>query len=281
MPELGEIIAVAIGHDKPNDNCPFCPPPDDATYTTHPGKANHSGHLESIMEDPGCLVSKQSGARPQTSRVGDNGWKQEQRKPRARKKDESKPYTFQAHHLISGNQALKGQSMEKWITASSRNEKDTGYSINCTGNGFWAPSVPKKYVGKWGPSKNVLDNDERQTAAEEVMEDFGAQVHIGPHNISDPDDAKGDKHTSYDKYIKRQLKLLDDRIVAWKKECYACPPKNKKPQATFQVHNNLDNLSTHLQNKITGSRRRWHIFLSKYAMEYHKPVCRHTARDKM
>jgi len=280
MSELGEIIAVEVGHDEPDEDCPFCPPPDVPGFTTYPGSANNSRKLETIMEDPGALLQQQSGARPQTNRKDANGWDQEQVEPDAREKDSTKTYTFQAHHLISGKQALQGESMEDWIKASSRNEKATGYSINCTGNGFWAPSVPKEYVGKWGPSKGELDDDGRQAEAEAVMKDFGAQIHIGPHNISDPDDPKGDRHTSYDKYVKKELKLLDDRIVAWKKECYLCKPKNKKPQATHHVHNALDNLSTHLEGKISGGRRTWEIFLSKYAMEYHKPVCRHTGRKK-
>jgi hypothetical protein len=282
MSELGELIAVPVGHDDPDEDCPFCPPPDVKGYTTFPGSANNSGKLEDIMEDPGCLLEKQSGARPQTSRKDKDGWQQEQRKPRARKKDNSKKYTFQAHHLISGKQALEGQSMEDWILASDRNELATGYSINSTGNGFWAPSVPKKFVGKWGPGKG-LSNDERQTHAEKVMQDFGAQIHIGPHNISDPDDPRGKVHKSYDKYIKGKLKEIDRRIVAWKKECFTCKPKKKKKQATHHVHDVLDNLSTHLQTKISGGRRNWEIYLSKYALDYHAPggKCVHTAQKKI
>lgn len=230
------------------------------------------------MEDPGKLTSQQSGARPQTSAVDSDGYTQEQEKPESRKEDKTKFYTHQAHHLISGNQALKGSPMEKWILASEKNEKDTGYSVNCTGNGFWAPSVPKEFVGKWGPKKNVLTDAERQQQAELVMADAGAQAHIGPHNVADPDDPNGDKHTTYDKYVKRRLTQVSNQIHAWSKVCYLCEENKKndqKPQVNYRAHNALDRLSDHLQKKITGSRARWRIFLSKYALEYHKPVCPH------
>src|SRR5690242_16285230 len=194
MSELKEIIAVEVPHAAPSKKCPFCPPPEDKDYTTYPGAANDSTKLETIMEKPACLVDEQSGARDQTGRVDANGFDQEQPRPRARKKNNRKKYTFQAHHLISGNQALKGSPMEDWILASKRNEKATGYSVNCTGNGFWAPSVPKKHVGKWSPNKRALNDKQRQKLAVAVMRDALAQIHIGPHNISDPDDPNGDKH---------------------------------------------------------------------------------------
>jgi hypothetical protein len=60
------------------------------------------------MEKPEKLTSLQSGARPQTAKSDKSGFVQEQSKPTPRKQDTSKFYTHQAHHLISGKQALKG-----------------------------------------------------------------------------------------------------------------------------------------------------------------------------
>lgn len=278
MTDIGEMIAPPVAHSDPNEKCPFCPPAEPIKYTTHPGAKNDSQKLASIMEIPTQLTSLQAGARPQTGKADKNGYTQEQQKPDPRKENKDKFYTHQAHHLISGNQALKGSPMEKWILASDKNEKDTGYSVNSTGNGFWAPSVPKDLVGKWGPAKGFLTNSERQDWAEKVMTDGNAQAHIGPHNISDPDDPAGDKHQSYDKYIKARLVAISDRIKAWSDECYLCQDaknNNKKPQANYTVHDVLDRLSNHLQGQITGSRKTWKIFLSKYALAFHKPVCTH------
>ena len=276
--DLGEIISLPVAHTQPNEKCPFCPPEEPVKYTTYPGEQNDSSKLASIMNKPSLLTSSQPGARPQNARPDAKGYVQEQSQPKAREEDETKFYTHQAHHLISGNQGLKDTPMEDWILASEKNEKDTGYSINCTGNGFWAPSVPKSFVGRWGPGKGVLTNDQRQDWAEEVMKDAGAQAHIGPHNIADRDDPSGDKHQSYDTYIKDNLALIADRVKAWSEECFICVQKKsaqKKPQANYRVHDAMDNFSNHLEREITGPRENWRIFLSKYAMNYHKPVCTH------
>lgn len=277
--DIGEAISPPSLHKEPNEDCPFCPPPETKTYKTYPGSANDSSVLADVMEDPGLLTTKQSGARPQNGSKDAKGNEQEQQKPDARKQDKSKFYTFQAHHLISGKQALQGSEMEDWIVGGAKIEKDTGYSVNYTKNGFWAPSIPKEYVGRWGKSKNVLSDAERQVAAEKVMADAGAQAHIGPHNISDPDDPDGDIHTSYDTYIKDWLQAISDRITAWSNVCAFCDKTSgQKPQTSHTVHDVLDRLSDHLQNQITGPRSAWKIYLSKYAMDYHKPVCSHKKR---
>lgn len=275
MTDIGEMIAPPLGHTDPNKDCPFCPPPEPPKYTTHPGSANNSSVLADVMETPSKLVSLQGGARPQTGKENKDGYAQEQTKPAARNEDKSKWYTHQAHHLISGNQALKGSDMEDWILASKYNDKDTGYSVNCTGNGFWAPSTPKDLVGKWGAGKGVLSDKQRQEHAEKVMDAAGAQIHIGPHNISDPDDPDGHHHLSYDKYLKKKLKEISDRIHLWSDQCYLCKPEKGKPQATHEVHNVLDRLSNHMQGELKGPRQNWRTFISKYARDYHKPVCGH------
>lgn len=264
--EAKELIAKEIPHKTPNDKCPFCPPPSKGNYKTYPGSQNDSDNLGNIMIDPGRLTSLQAGARPQSSRVDANGYVQEQARPKKRLKKKNKNYTFQAHHLISGHQAMKGEPFEQWIVGGKRIQRDTGYSINCTGNGYWAPSIPHKYVGEWGKIHKKLTDDQRQELAEEVMKHARAQVHIGPHHISDPNDSE---HVSYHQYIKLKLKEIDDRISAWMDCCYLCKPK-KKPQTTHHVHDVLDNLSKHMQAMITGNRKNWKTFLSKYALEYHK-----------
>ncbi len=271
MSEIGEIIALPGKHNEPNDKCPFCPPPEPIVYKTYPGKDNNSSKLEAIMEDPGKLTSLQPSARPQKEKKDQDGNVQEQSTPAARHKPPTPLYTHQAHHLISGKQALQGTAMEDWILASSKNDKDTGYSVNSTGNGLWAPSVPKKYVGKWSAKKGVLTDDERQDEAEKVMKAANIQAHIGPHNITDPDDPLGAHHMSYDQYIKKYLAVMSTRIHAWSTRCYQCEPNSKKkPQANHKVHDALDKLSTHLQKEVSGSHKNWRIFLSKYALDYHK-----------
>jgi len=275
MTDIGEMVSPPDIHKEPNEECPFCPPEKEGTYTSFPGAKNDSGKLGSIMETPSKLTSLQSGARPQTGKTNSDGYQIEQNEIPARVEDKSTWYTHQAHHLISGKQALDGSPMEDWLVGGSKIEKDTGYSVNSTGNGFWAPSVPKEYVGKWGPNKKILTDAQRQAQAEAVMKASGAQAHIGPHNISDPDDPDGDIHESYDKYIKKKLVAVSDRILAWSGSCGFCDAEAGKPQTTYRVNLVMDRLSDHLKTEITGSRGNWRIFLSKYARDYHKPVCTH------
>src|SRR5262245_17860311 len=119
--EVIEIIAPPSLHKTPNEDCPFCPPPDKPGFKTYPGSANNSGVLAEVMETPSALVPKQGGARPQAGRLDEDGYAQEQAEPDPRECDDKKRYTFQAHHLISGKQALQGEPMEDWILASGRN----------------------------------------------------------------------------------------------------------------------------------------------------------------
>lgn len=281
--EIGEALSPAVAHTEPNDKCPFCPPPEPTKYKTYPGKENKSKILAAVMKSPNKLTSKQTNARPQTGKCDDDGYTQEQGPPDPRTV-KSTWYTHQAHHLISGNQALKGSRIEDWILASDVNERDTGYSVNSTGNGFWAPSVPEDFKGRWSEEKGVLSDEERQAWANKVMKAANAQIHIGHHSITDPDDKDGDLHETYDSYIKKALEQLSDRIFSWSKECFQCSDRkkqNKKAQATYRVHDCLDRVSDHLERQVTGNRRSWEIFLSKYALNYHKPVCKHTKRKKL
>jgi len=65
MTEINELVAPPQPHSPGDDvECPFCPAPKPEDFTTYPGARNKSSVLEDVMIDPGCLVSKQSGARP-------------------------------------------------------------------------------------------------------------------------------------------------------------------------------------------------------------------------
>ena len=265
MTELGEPVGISLGHTAQDDKCPFCPPKARKEYKTFPGEENESSDLAAIMLNPGSLLTRKKGgpgARPQTSAEEEN-WVVEQAKPAARVHPETW-YTFQAHHLISGNQAMKGEPIEDWIKASGKNEKPTGYSINNTYNGYWAPSMPQEHLnGKWGK----LSPEKKQEEAERVMKAAVAQIHISHHSVKDLD---GEIHQSYDTYLKKRLKELSDRINLWAGACLCEKDANKKPQATHRVHDAIDAVSDHMQGKITGGVGGWEVFLSKYAKNYHE-----------
>lgn len=273
--EIKEAIKLVGEHGDANKRCPFCPPPAPTEYKTYPGSENKSGILGKNMENPEDLTKNEPNARKQRG-YSLNGYVQEQQKldPRCKPKDTT--YSHQAHHLISGQQALMGTAMEGWILAGKKVDKDTGYSINSTGNGFWAPSYPNDYpLGVWGKTKG------RQEKAEAVMTVAKAQIHISHHGIKDKGDTSG-VHQSYDSYIKEYLATMSKRIHAWSLLCPSCTSTSdtkKKPQTNYRVHDALDKLSTHLQGEITRPAKYWRIFISRWALNYHIRLS-HTERVK-
>lgn len=274
MSEIGEIIAVAAPHSTENEKCPFCPPEKPPTYTTHPGAANDSNALAKVMERPAQLVPLQGGARPKQGQEHQQSPSEPQPKPDPIFKDaEEGPYSCEAHHLISGKQALEGHVFERWIVAGKVIESDTGYSVNNADNGLWAPSIPEKYKsGAWG----AMSFPKKLAIARRPMEEGHPQFHKGHHAITDPDDPDSVKHSRYDDYLKRMLKLMDDRMSGWARVCPLCD-QGKKPkfQPSVRANQVLDNLSRVVRRKISPPIPQWEIFISRYALEVHKPVCPH------
>lgn len=272
--ELGEIIAPPVLHPAESDDCPFCPlePPQD--FTTFPGSANNSSKLENIMGQPSKLAADQSGARPKEGSQHQQSQSPAQKKPEPIfAQDPHGAYSCEAHHLISGEQALKGHRFERWIVAGDKIEKDTGYSVNNADNGIWAPSIPERYKGgAWGPKSF----EEKYEIAKAPMQAGLPQFHKGHHAIRDPQDPEQLKHKTYDAYLKRMLTAMDERMYGWAEKCINCDA-GKKPKLRPSVRANqvLDNLSRVARRKISPPASHWHVFLSKYALEFHRPQCKH------
>ncbi len=286
MSELGEIIAPPGTHPDSDPECPFCeeePPP---TYKTIPGAKNDSKKLENNMEKPHLFgKTRERKARP---KLGDDVFQQN---PPSNPKELEKPtptihkhktddsvgnYSCEAHHLISGEQALAKaeHGFEQWIVANGTIENDTGYSVNNPDNGIWMPSIPENTKdGKWGP----LDYEtKKQPIAEHVMKWTKKQFHKGPHNIADPQDEK--VHETYDRYLIGKLKEMNDQMHAWTMVCPLCDEResnNEKFQPSVRTNQVLDNLSRVVKRHIIGDRAKWDIFISKLARDYHAPKCQH------
>ncbi len=289
--EIGEIIAAPELHGASNEKCPFCPKePEKPTYTTHPGSANNPKLLGQIMESPSLLTSKQENARPKEGDKDQQSCSEARRKPTPiyeeamdlmNPRRHHGPYSCEAHHLISGKQALAGRDFEQWIVAGKVIERHTGYSINNSDNGFWAPSIPERYKnGVWG----TLTFEQKLAVARKPMEAGEGQFHKSHHAISDPDDPDCLKHGSYDDYIKKRLDEMNERMWGWTKTgcplCQKAEREKKRFQPSVRVNQALDNLSTHMHEKITGSPKNWTVFLSSYAIAVHRPVCLHAAQRK-
>lgn len=265
MTEIGEIISPpgAGRHAKNNASCPFCPEEPADPWTTFAGARNNSQVLAALLKSPGALSEKQSGARPK------DGAKHRQAEDDASPPPPSKTWSFEAHHLISGKQALKKvPAMEAWITGE-KIDGDTGYSVNNARNGIWLPSVPKEYVsGGFGK----LSEQEKFEIAVAAMKEHKGQFHKGPHNVKPEPGDEDEHHNSYDVWLIENLAAIAERIALWSTKCPLCAKREdqkKKPRPSVEVHEILDRFSDLVRKKVTGSPRRWHIFISKLAYWYH------------
>lgn len=276
--DIGEIIAPPAPHAGEDEKCPFCPKEEPQEFVTHPGSANNSGALADIMNEPSDLVSKQKQARPKEGKSAQQNPSNKQAQPDPIYTDAVEgPYSCEAHHLISGKQALQGHAFERWIVAGDTIERDTGYSVNNADNGLWAPSIPEKYKGgKWGP----MAFEKKLAIARKPMGAGKPQFHKGHHGISDPDDPDGIRHRKYDSYLKSILTEMDSRMADWAKFCPLCDDgSDAKVQPSVRANQALDNFSKVVRRKISTPVSSWDIFISRYALEVHKPVCPHGVED--
>jgi hypothetical protein len=275
LAELGELVDAAVPHEENDEDvpCPFCPRPVQEKFATYPGARNDSAVLEAIMGDPDKLTTRQANARPKNGADHRQSASDPKPKPAPIFSDEEYgAYSAEAHHLISGNQAMKGHEIEHWIVAGKLVSMDTGYSINNADNGEWLPSIPEQYKGgKWSALSFA---DKLDIAGRPMAEGIG-QFHKGPHNISDKDDP-GELHTSYPTYVKGLLTDLFELIVGWSQACPVCEPvaaKNGPYLPNWRIHDMLDAVSRSIGEDLTGPPESWDYFISKLAMHFHKDVC--------
>jgi hypothetical protein len=122
--------------------------------------------------------------------------------------------------------------------------------------------------------------------AEKVMADANAQIHIGPHNITDDDDPDGYLHQSYDEYKRfgvgevGYLKRVDQYLDKIKEnavshfagpfECKDCSSKKQKgkypPRANTIRY--FDKASELIEKDINKCR----IFVSEAASAFHEEI---------
>ncbi|ARU26088.1 AHH domain-containing protein [Cellvibrio sp. PSBB006] len=275
--QVGESIAIPVPHQVGmNDDCPFCPIEKGKQYKTYKGSDNKSETLEKIMEKPANLNQHQANAWPHDGKVHSSREDIESRY----KHPTYGFYEFQAHHLISGKQALQGHKVEQWIDKSQgKIEEDTGYTVNGSLNGIWAPSWPKEFrsgafEGQWTTGEVDI-----QEVADHVMKAAKCQFHLGAHNIGDPLDPGQTKHMRYDNWLKKQLTQINLRMWGWSRKCPLCSENGERKKPPFQpnekINKALNKLSYHAQEQLTAPRKMWFIFLSRLALNYHAQVCDH------
>ncbi|SMF27142.1 A nuclease family of the HNH/ENDO VII superfamily with conserved AHH [Alteromonadaceae bacterium Bs31] len=194
-------------------------------------------------------------------------------------------YEFQAHHLVSGKQALQDHKVEQWIAKSEKKiEEDTGYTINGSQNGLWAPSWPKSFRSGAHEGKWTDPNTDTQEIANRVMKLARCQFHLGAHNIGDPLDAGQVRHLCYDSWLKKELTRMYLRMWGWSRVGPACCEDGERKKPPFQpnerINRALNRLSSVAKQQLTTNRKRWFTFLSRLALNYHEEVCGHPIPGK-
>lgn len=269
MTQIGETAFTdAVAHSKDMLECPFCPK-NKETFTTHGGAANDSQILGDVMGTPDSLTGKQGGARPKDGKTNRQSPDPPKPKPapiftHAVYGD----YSSEAHHIIPGNQSMKGSAIEDWLMSSKgKIAADTGYSINNAANGVWLPSIPEKYRnGSWGS----MEFSKKLEIAAAAMQSKG-QFHKGHHNIGDPDDPSGVYHQRYSEKIQGELDDLADLISGWSVACFEAKKTAPPYDPNWKVHGMIDALGRGIAANI-GSPipKAWRYYISRISLEFHK-----------
>ncbi len=152
MTELLELVSAAnIADFAADDLCPFC----------HKKPPGHNSDDPKDVDDQ--VTSKPSG-------LGCNI---------VRRKTGDLPHTTAAHHLISAIQCYSR------IRRLVRMGNMVGYDINCPNNGIGLPTThyTLKYPegGERKKYGDLSDPDGKQKVAFALMEELGAQWHVGHH----------------------------------------------------------------------------------------------------
>jgi len=294
--QIGEIVAPPVPHSTPNEDCPFCPPPDDKKFTTYAGAEKSESRLKSIMADPSKLASLESNARPKLGEA-------DQQNASSARNYPSSPlvhpearfgvYSYEAHHLIPGTekvapgstkQVMSGHAIEKWIKAGDNIDRDSGYSINNSDNGVWLPSAPianKKNPGNPTPAlpwssevktvKRVaqglptVTSDEKHEIANFAMLRGAGQFHYGQHKVLNEEGT----HYTYSKEVVSRLDQLEKGIAAWAPVCF-CEKKEPKPpfKPTWQINQKMDGVSRWIEIDIKQMPpANWEFWISTLAKE--------------
>lgn len=228
-------------HDK---NCVFC----------KDAKAKGTESFIGADNDPGTLETRLTA----------------QRVPRRTFKHRKHgDFSSEPHHLLPGNEALKGHDVEKWLAtraSGSQVEADTGFDINSHFNGVWLPSVPVSFVGVAG--WNWRDPD-CQRMAIDLMMTACLQFHKGNHsNKGGLDRASSEPDRCYIKMVERRLDDTLKHVKEW--AVNYCPiakkAKSGKKPPPFYLNDLLYRyVSAHMMKEVSGAPEKWTVFISRVA----------------
>lgn len=246
------------------------------THLMEPALVKMPGASKDV-HDKNCVFCKESKAKGTKSFIGednDPGTLETrltaQKVPRRTFKHRKHgAFSSEPHHLMPGNEALKGHGVEKWLATRASGSKvkaDTGFDINSHFNGVWLPSVPVSYVGVSGWSWRDPDC---QRMAIDLMMTASLQFHKGNHtNKGGLDRASSEPDRCYIKMVKGRLDETLKHVNQWA-DTY-CPiakkaKTGKKPPPLYLNDLLYRYVSAYMLKEISGVPEKWTVFISRVA----------------
>lgn len=276
MPHFLEpVTPPTIPELHTKQTCPFCNTEKDPDATSFIGDQNDASKLEDKLAADG---------QPRTDLDFEH--------------DDYGKYSGEPHHLVSGNEAMKGHPIERWLKKDSQVRGDTGFDINSARNGQWLPSIPDEnricswttvstrvktksgYVMKKRrvPSESdrdkkmwsALSEEEKDLVSFSIMITNQLQFHKGNHRN------KGEKPSEC--YITEVQRLLDgiNEFVSCHLDLQ-CPELANAPNSPYPPPYGINSLiygvaSAHMRWHVNGPPESWFVFVSKLARRLYQEV---------
>jgi len=267
-----EPVAVPTPPASHDASCPFCKEPAVKGDKSKIGEDNDAKELEDSLAGAGEPRAKVGFAHP------DYG-----------------AYSPEPHHLVSGNEALKGHPIERWLATKASGtyvKADSGFNVNDARNGVWLPSIPDaNRVCSWvtktvrikgklkkrrfpSPDDAGKERWSALTAREKDLISFAVmlkaqlQFHKGNHRN------KGAKPSQC--YIKEVKRLLNELNAFAKGSLRVkCPEAKRDEKGKYPPPRGLNELiyscaSAHLRWHVSGVPESWFVFISKLARRLHQ-----------
>lgn len=194
------------------------------------------------------------------------------------------PLQYAPHHLIPGNESLKGSKIVPYmgdnsVIAGYRKGQETklkkgetiNYDVNHANNGVWLPSpyalsnsnnwpaLPGIQAIKQRKGTTLADQTEgfkRAYSAAAIEASGGRQFHM--------------RHVDYSNHVRKILDAMADKLKILARKCPKAKDseEDRKHNAPAALRNRLDALSARLDALLTGPLWRSPLFTDELSKEY-------------
>lgn len=249
------------------------------THLMEPALAAVPGASKDVHDDK-CVFCKDAEVKGDASFIGadnDSGTLEDrlthQKMPRRTfTHPDHGDFSSEPHHLLPGNEALKGHPVEQWLAVRATGSKvkaDTGFDINSHFNGAWLPSVPVDRVGVKGAWS--WQDPDCQKMAVDLMILVCLQFHKGSHtNKGGLDKAGSAPERCYITMVEGRLDEALKHVKDWADKF--CPiatqakDKGEKRPPPFHLNDLLYRyVSAWMMKEVSGAPETWTVFISRVA----------------